>query len=874
MPSTVNLGRPPGSALTDTGTIGQGALRASTYGRTTRHLWLKRLGAHLGKFGSGAANATVRLALYEAASNGDPTTLLAMGELFTVSSIMTTASEGFDYEFDVDNTQIYSGTRYAIALKCDNNTTLAHGMVQLADSHFPSGQDALFRDKTGVALPPNPFGSFTPHTEGVCSFWAICETNDSPTPPTSRSLLNGDTLTPTFEGDFIDNNGTATAGGDGIGDKMQSYRVQVRRSSDNVLIWNPAPFNARSSEVAADRFSRVYAGNTLVRGTAYEWRAFTTDQFGASSDWSSWLSFTISSQGTLTAQSTPSGKQDTLTPGPFTARWTHASALAMTHARVIIEYNGKTYLDSGSIDVADVASSASPGTLFTESFATMFPGKVMTSGDYKWRMLGQDSAGNWSNDSNKISFSVDKSPDVPNTLIPQGATVTSLPLLTFAMGDDDDTAGTGLAGTVEILNASGTLLQTRAATWAGGETWEYQTTSADVPSFATYRWRAYGFDGFLYSGGVTTSTAAIRSAEASFVYSAGPSLTIVAPLDGAVVGVTTPTLQWTAPTQTQWKIRIYDGATMVYATNGRQWTQNGQQSYQVKPGFIHNSKTYRWELDIGDASGNTAQVTATFDTDFAAGDDVTGFAVIPYTVGTAPWADAIRGDWDPSTDPDFVAYLVYRNSPVDPVMTESLFYITSVNETSFIDFHPRSGIDYTYTLKVLTETELEFLQSDGVSGQARVDLGGIVLSSVLEPYTLRAYLTRVDERTFDYFGNETTYKRWGDNAPTTIRGRGRWHEISITALLADDAVADAAQRRAELEAIALLPQNVLPGQIDPGNSVTSGQTYCYRDERSVKLFVSIPAEGALSIGDLRLGRASVTLRLRGEAYNEGLTFND
>lgn len=882
MPSTVYLGRAHGTGtsadqiITDTGTLADDQMRASTYGRTTQHLWLRKLGAHLGKYTGTGTNA--RIAAYAAASDFTPTNRLALVNLFAVNTTMTSATEGFDYEQTINVADvgpsstkaafIVSGTRIAIAVENDGPATLAHGMVQRADSHFPAGQDDQFRDKFSVVSPPDPFGSFTPSTQGVCSYWAVCDTNDAPLVPINRTTLNVDTLIPTFEGDFRDLNGAYGTGNGGYdaGDYMKTYRIQVRRQSDAVTFWNPGSFTASSSERTANRFSRAYAGNTLVRGTVYEWRCYVTDYAGASSDWSTWLAFTTSAQGTVTAQTTPSGKQDTLTPGPFTARWTHATGLSMTHARVIINYQGRTYLDSGILDVPDVLSSASPGTLFTIAFATAFPATNMTSGDFTWRILGRDSAANWSNDSAQISFSVDKSPDTPGGLHPVSGTVTTTyPLLTFQMGDDDDTSGTGLTAFVEILDASGALLQTRTASYVSGETWQYQVVAADFASYATYRWRAYGYDGFLYSGGVTSSSSAQRSLEASIIYATGPTVTVTAPTDGGTVSVSTPTLAWTATTQTAWRVRIYEGATLVYRTNAGQWTQTSQQTYAVKPGYLHNGHSYRWELDIQDVNSLTTTTSQSFSVVFTPPADVAGFAITATSVGTDPWATAIRGDWEASTVTNFVAYAVYRDD-----LTNPLFWLTSPADVAFIDFHPSSGLDYTYTLKVVTEQDQEQLMSTGVSAQARIDISGIVLSSVVEPYTIRAYLTSVSDASHSMTGIETTYKRWGDRAPSTIRGRGRWWETDVHALILSDAIADAAQRRDELEAIALLPtertENATAQEVS-----TAGQTYCYRDWRGVKRFVSIPSDGGLTIGDLRFGQADVTLKLREEAFDEGVS---
>jgi hypothetical protein len=858
MPTVVYIGRPQGSAVTDTGTLGEDVMRASSFGKTTKNLWLRRIGARIGSYSGGTKD--YRLVAYQTGADHVPTNRLALVGLHSISTVMTSATEGAYVEWDIDTADdgptnlaepIYSGTYIALAIEHDTAGLLGHGMVQRADPAFPSGQDDQFRDKTGVATPPTSFGSYTPSTQGVMSIYALCHENDAPEVPINRSIANLDTLTPTFSADFRDNNG-AFGGVNDSGDYMRTYRIQVRDASSGTLIWNPAPFSASSGERAANHFSRIYAGTTLTRGNAYEWRTLVTDHFAASSDWSTWLSFTIPAGGTVTAGPTPTGKQDTFTPGPFTGKWTHATSLAMTHVQVRIKRSGTVVRASGDIDIADVASSASPGTTFSTTWAsTGFAN--LPSGSYTFELRGKASDTNYSGWSNGIAFTVDYAPSVPTFLHPDKTVVTTYPFITVLVNDTDDTTGTGLIVKVEIMDATGTVLQTRTMTPLGAFTAEanfgYQTVAADVPAFGVYRYRAYAFDGFLYSGGTTVEASAQRSIEATFTYADGPDITAMSPAEGGTVIVGNPTFTWTCTTQTQFKLRLYNGGVLIFQTNGGAWANSTQQSYTIASGYIHNADNLRWEIEVGDSLGLTAVSTANFTVAFTPPADVAGFQVVPMAIGTDPWPTALRGDWEQSLEVGFVAYAIYRSDLTDP-----LFYFTSVYDTAFLDFTPVSGFDYVYTVKVIAEVGTDEISSLGVQAEGRVDLGGIVISSVLDPQTVRTALASVQSQDHTRQGTESTYKRWGDSAPSTIRGRGRWWTWEFTALLHDnaDTVLDAASRRAEVE-----------------NLDGIDHTFCIRDWSGLKRFGKIPADGGLAFSDMRFGMATVTMQFRQEAFTEG-----
>jgi hypothetical protein len=853
MVSVIYLGRAPGSSATDLGVIGAGTQRANRTDATSQHLWLRRLGGRIGP--QTAGSTSVKLVAYNAGS-GDPSgaDLLAQTASFTASTTMGSASQGANEERDVTTpVQIWSGSRILLDLVAVSGNTLGHGMVQAANLPGSSPSDRNFYSRS-TATVADPFGAYSAAYEGQMSLWALCHANEAPHTPVNRTATNLESLTPTFGADFRDDNGE-WGGANDSGDEMSKYRIQVRRVSDGVTFWNPAAFTASSSERAVDRLERVYAGTTLVRGTTYEWRVQVADEFGAWSDWSSWLTFTIASAGTVTAISPPSGKQETVTPSPFTGQWTHATALAMTHAQLRISEGGSVVRASGDIAKA-VSSSAAPGTSFTVTWAESGFTALSPGGSYTFELRGKDSGGTYSAWSNAVAFTVNAAPTVPSNTEPDSMEVkTSSPLITFDMSDPDDTTGTGLGATVEVYDASNALVESGAATHTGGERWSYQTALA---SFGTYHWRAIGYDGTFYSGGaITVAADAVWSVPQHFQYLAGPSLSIVAPADGATVDTSTPTFEWSAPTQTAFKLRVYDRTTgaLIRATNGGEWAVSAAQTYTHPAGYLTNGGLYRWEIEVQDAAALTALAGGDVDVVFTPPDDVAGFAALPYLVASDPWATAIRLEWEASTDPDFVSYDLYRDDLAQP-----LARLTSASETAWIDMTPPSGRTFTYTLRVVAQIETEQISSAGTSAEAQIDLGGVVLTSVADPATVRAILTRVTERTLPRRGSEAVYTPWGaltepTGAPTTIKGKARWWEIEGVYYVAADAAATAEQRIAEIEAL----------------DASDTQTFCYRDERGRRLFVTIPADDGLVFRDRRLGRAEVTMRLREEKYVEGVS---
>jgi hypothetical protein len=865
----VTIGRGPGSSITDTGTLVSGKLRVCVFNKVSQHLWLRRIGARRGVFGGGSVD--YYYTAYKGTSAHEPDTRYCRTNLQTTNVAMDNAGNGADIDHAVTvvdqgpsnkAAQVYAGSYVAIGIEQTSSGTLMHGMVGAASI---SADEERFFERTGLGgAPPDPFGTYSSATnQGHMSVWAICDTNDAPATPVNRTAdaSSGD-LTPTMQADFRDNNGTwgAANGFFDDGDVLNKVQIQLRRQSDNVIFWD-VTYEATGSEQSADQSSRQYTGTTLTRGTAYEWRIRHQDQFGAWSDFSTWLAYTPPATGTVTisAGQTPAGKQETVNPTPFQFTWSHNGAQSTNAVQVRIKRSGTITQTSGTI-TKTVANGAVGSITWAESgFSDLLWGSSFTD-----EIRGRDTSNQWSDWSAGHAFTTDRAPTVPASLSPSnGLTLTALPKLAASWSDVDDTTGTGLTGTFEITRPDATVVSVTPTYNSSLDRWEFQTTATQVTIAGTYSWRARSFDGTLYSGGVTAAGSATWSATANFTYSTtGSTLVITTPSDQATIFTATPTLVWTASTQAQYRVQafnqgkatpIYDSGFIVDATT---------RSAAIPAGLLRVSRTYDFQVSVKDAGAlqTDAKITNIW-LNYIAPADVTGLQAYAVAVKTDPWPTAIRLEWEESTISDdvFRGYYVYR----DDIEDYPIAFISSKSHTTMLDLIPASGRGNTYYhFTAALDQSTNELMSVGVTATASVTLLGAVVVGVVHPTKVRAIGTSVQERGHARVGIETTYLPWGAitaqpntalAAPTTIKGKARYWEVTMTLLIIGDAQMDAEGRRLEWEALD-----------------ASGETACYRDETGRKLFATIPAEGGLNVSDMKFGRATVDLVLRQESFLEGI----
>jgi hypothetical protein len=846
----VLYGRDPSLPHSDLGLASSGELTGCTYALVgSKHLWAYE--AWMKGYKS-TVNVTARIGVYEVDGSNQPSNRKGYSNQFTISTAEPGGNFGATIALSDDGPTnlaipLTSGVRYHLAHLGTGGTRGFH-MTQAAE--ITETNERIYRNAGESLPPPDPFGAFTSSIEGHMITWLITEENFPPDTPTNllpSGATNG--TTPTFSADFNDEN-------EDRGDYLNQFKIQVRRVSDGVSFWDTT-LSANAGEQAADAFSRVYAGTALVTGTAYEWRAQMSDHFGELSAWTAWTTFTPSQFGFVTLDGVPTGEIEDNTPD-FQGRWNHVSAETMNFVQVQIwNAAGTTLLQTGAeYDIANVASSAAPGTLFTILWANTGLSTLAWGTSYQYAIRGKDNSGVWSSYSAKRSFNTNAAPTVPTNLSPANSFPTSeRPLLTATATDADDTTATGFLVKARIKNNAGTVLQTRTMTFnAGTGKWEYQTLAADLATFATYRWDAYSYDGTLYSGEQTVEGSAVKSSEAIFIYAQGPVVSITSPTEGATITTAGLTVTWTVSggTQAKYRVLVYEDGTSTIVYDSTELV-SASLSHTIPSGYLRNDTAYDLVVAVEDTTPLDGQSSIrNFSVDYPPATSLTNVASDGMIVASEPWETAIRVTWDPTlygTDV-WQAYVVRRRAASGPDLAELTFSpLTSPSQVSFIDYTPVSGITYTYEVTQIIQQGLDELESDGVETSNEVTFGGVVLCDMSDPAGLRVALRNVKEREHPRAIDEAIYQPLSGRRPTTVRSRTYFKTSAFDAQLFSDEWGTAEQKSEALEA---LDENL--------------GTICYRDERKRKRFMKL---AECTPTDELPGWYRYALKLREESYEEG-----
>lgn len=854
-----NYGRDNGYSNVYFGWLDPGELRACVFNALSVNAWVYEMGIWAGKNTDiDADNVTARLAIYTTDSSKDPSSRLGYTSSFTVSNVMTEASGGQSKTASVSvstgpsqsSIPLLAGKRYALAA-LGVTGSLGHRMQAAASI---SADNERFYTRDGLSQPPpNPFGSGTETTEGHMTIWATYEANVAPNTPSSLTPSGSINETaPTFAATFVDAN-------EDQGDYLNQFRIQVRRSSDLVSFWDTT-LTATGAEQTADAISRAYGGTTLVRGTAYEWRTQMSDYFGAWSSWTSWTAFTPANLGFVTLDDDPTGKVEDNTPD-FKGRWTHQSAEDMTRVQVrVLNASGSTVLQTGAdYNITDVASAASPGTLFTIAWANTGLSTLAWGTSYRYQIRGKDASALWSDWSASRTFNTDAAPSVPSGLSPANSTIlTDYPLLSCTCTDADDTTGTGFAVSARIKDSGGSVLFTRSMTYnATTLKWEYQTDGTDLATYATYRWDAYGYDGTLYSGEAATSGDATKSSEATFLYALGPTVSIDTPVAAATVTTASLLVEWTSSAQVKYRVYLYDEtATETIYDSGI--VVSATESHTIPSGYYHNDTSYQvvvWVEDSTPLTGTSLAVL--FTVDYVEPDAVANFAATAVPIGNDPngWTTANRLTWDATeygTDV-WQRYEITRSAASGVDVAEILWRndLTSPTLVSVTDYTPVNGVEYTYTIRQIILTGLDELESAAVSATATCAFGGVVLTDVSAPDVLRSALRYTAERPHKRDIDETIYQPLSGAKATTVRSRTYNWESDYKIKLVNDEWSTALAKRTELLA---LDANL--------------GTICYRNEIGDKYFCTMPrCDVEDQVGEFFEGR----IMNREENFVEGVT---
>lgn len=736
-------GRPVTGPEVDIGWF-DGYQRSCVYDAHSDVVIVYALGGWLGEQAGGTPYA--RLVMGDVNTGDVPGDILAQTAEFQPSAAYSDITGGDDYELNVTPFVHAANQRFSLAL-LSRNGTVSHSM-RAAASITASNRNFYDKVRGATTVPTNPLGG-TPSYEGHMSLWFVSEPSVAPNAPTnltpSGSSASTD-LTPTLTSSFSDANETLN---NGVAyDYLYQFQILVIRLSDNATMWDTT-LTATTAERNGRYTSREYAGSALAYNTEYGYAIRHRDR---DNNWGAWASttFSITSLSSVDRPTNPAGfETNKADPGAITAVYRHNAGLNANAMRARLLSSGG-YLLAVSSDKA--VSVAPNGTLSMTWAESGFGAHTVNGGSYQIQVLARDTNNQWSPAWSPVqTFRFNAAPNTPSSLSPSGSAASSArPLLTCVVSDPDvEDPETDLTVKARIKNSGGTVLQTRTMTWdATLGKFKYQTTAADLAAYGTFKWDAYSFDGTLYSGGTTVEASATKSSEATFVYAAGPAVTITGP--SSPVSTVVPTLTWSTTftgggTQVSYRVRGYHPGTSTLVYDSGTVTSTST-SHTISSGSWineewNNTETFDWTVTVTDSnalSGTSTPLALT----------VSYVAPESLTLGTFPDAfpntsgtNYVRLEWGMSGDPDFKDYEIARVALLEDGITEKprsrkvLAHVAEQAQTSFIDAEVESGQLYRYELRHRTEQGNDVLASSPVSANAVVEWVGTIIHAPADPMT-------------------------------------------------------------------------------------------------------------------------------------------
>lgn len=845
---------------TDYGTVSASNQRASVYNAMPENGWGHTFGVWGGKVSGGGAPG-MRVAVWATDSSKNPSTLLGYTASITVNTAQTYGGDGQAYTGTVaagtnvqssgdDAIMLTAGSRYAIGVVA---TTYSFNHAMIAASRF-AGDNENFYYKSGTTTPLNPNGYTSSSTEGWMSAWVQYQANRVPTcalsSPSDAATVTS--ATPTLTGTWTDADET-------YGDEFKRLRIQVADNSTGDVVWDTGVASATADEKTAKAFTRVVPDSLLSAGTTYKWRSRVSDKFDTWSDWTAYRTFTVNGGGTMTA-STPTGKQEAVNGYTFAATWTHASSLSTNAVQLRILQGSTVVQTSGTITKTVAAGATSSVTFATAGFTALAWGIT----NYKWQTRGRDTGNVWSDWSNAVTFSTNNAPTTPTSLAPNSATQAypARPLLQCKATDTDDTTATGLTVYARIKNSSKTVLQTRTMSYnTSSGFWEYQTVSGDLAAYGTFYWDAYSYDGTLYSGEQTSSSAATKSSEAQIIYAAGPTVAITAPTASQVLTTDAPTLTWTSSnTQQSYEVEIYrqsDGTKIYPAYSSGTTAQTGAAttsttSHAMPTGYLRNGIAYNLYVTVVDTGVLTgSDGPRAFSLAYTAPTAVANFVASPEYVAYDSEPSAIRLTWTESDDANFTRYEIGRKLTGTTDDTELVIgQVTSISTISWIDYTPASGIDYEYSLRVISTQGSDETASDPNYSQCQVTFSNVIICHAMNGGTYRAQLVVDQDRGYDHIDDLVLERGWGESAPVALFGSLDYDVMNGTFRLVSDDAASATEYIASLRSLRSAKAPIL-----------------YRDERGRRIFGVL---SSLKERDRRLQTYEADIQVTEVAYDEEL----
>lgn len=839
-------GRTPGLTDEHLGTMTNVA-RASTYGVMPEHGWAYRWRGRVGRAGATAPQARGE---FWDTSGGTPAGLRGFTNIFDANQPAFSTGNISDVNQPLaEAAQMFAGAIYAVGI-ATRGAQLNHGM-----SAAPSGHSTEMYSRAVADLGPHdPYG----HTSRVWGqFAAAIEymPNQPPAIPDQAGAIGTVHVSdPVMMGSFSDPNQLLPDGRANPKERMKQYRIQLRERGGQTLLVN-GTYAASSEESAANEFTFVYGG-TLTPDTWYEWRCAVSDQYDAWSDWSGWAEFRIESGAMVSNPRGVARKMLTPTPNAFTIDYGHVEGLNANRVELELR-QGSTPVRS--VFAADV--SWAPGArVISPNWSQWQP--LDWGVDFNWRARVRDTLGLWSDWTTPLPFWTNHRPGVPTNLRPtSGSASSSRPTLLFTMSDPDDNPPV-LTAPVRLIDAD-----TEAELWVtdaehvSGSNWRLVLDAALLPDYGTYQWAARGRDQILQSAWSTPAT---------FVYAAGPVVTITSPEQDGIVTSSTFTVWWESDDQIRYRVFVYeDGATEPIFVSSRGTTGRG---LQINGGeWIRNGRAYEIAVEVE----NTATIIGMsprvrFVVEYPPAPSITGVQANAELAAGDRVPSIYRVGWDQSTVPvgEFERYELYRlelgtyeaiTGRELPALDEAAALLdaatlvhetSSISETTATDDHPPSGTPWAYFVIQQVTVGVEPVRSLPAAAIAEaLDLTSIVIADKVAGRARRLVLDSLQAADITPIRQRAVLETWDHSgAPIVAEGPVNYLVLTDAYRLYERAGQEPVQQVRQLQ------------ELSAPRADGSPTVVIYRDDLGRRVEGSITG---VKISRRRLGRFDVELEITG-----------
>jgi hypothetical protein len=451
----------------------------SVFGAMPENGWGHTMYLNAGKLSG--SSPTGKLAIAATDGSSHPSTRMAYTGTITFSGTATSGTDAPQVSAAIASVNsTYGPTNAAVMLKAGKVyalgfavtvNTLLFAMIQASNPNNHYADNYFYYRSVSSTTPSDPIGYTSTSYEGTLAIAIGYDPNVAPGIPSSRTPLGTiTTLNPDMTSIFSDGNSSR-------GDRVKQVAIQVRPVGSSTLKVD-GTYSATPAEQSSGNLLISYSalgGQALVAGTQYECRMRHSDLHDAWSSWSDWTNqrFTVNAGGVVGTPSSPTGKQTSSTPGPFTASWSHASALSTNAVEVRILQGGTPVKTMTAMLAQTVANGGSISLTWAQ---TGFTGSLTNGVYYQYQIRGRDTTGLVSDWSPAQSFNVNAYPNKPSPVSPltANAPFTTAPKITVKTLDPD---GDPITVSLRITTAADILLQTRAMVLRAGtaDTWDYQT---------------------------------------------------------------------------------------------------------------------------------------------------------------------------------------------------------------------------------------------------------------------------------------------------------------------------------------------------------------------------------------------------------------